>query len=97
MEKTKILPHNLSFLCVGAWIEFGIESCIIDSCIINAVNFFLPQQPYFYLFDIEIWLSFIRGLSMSCSKSCRCSDLCSNRPFRKDKKFKIVKVAPSCK
>ncbi|CAM0953233.1 unnamed protein product [Alopecurus aequalis] len=32
-----------------------------------------------------------RGLSMSCSKSCRCSDLCSNRPFRKDKKFKIVK------
>ncbi|KAM0870563.1 hypothetical protein ACQ4PT_039935 [Festuca glaucescens] len=32
-----------------------------------------------------------RGLSMSCSKSCRCSDLCSNKPFRKDKKFKIVK------
>uniref|UniRef100_A0ACD5YCN0 Uncharacterized protein n=1 Tax=Avena sativa TaxID=4498 RepID=A0ACD5YCN0_AVESA len=32
-----------------------------------------------------------RGLSMSCSKNCRCSDLCSNKPFRKDKKFKIVK------
>ncbi|XP_047046855.1 histone-lysine N-methyltransferase ASHR3-like [Lolium rigidum] len=32
-----------------------------------------------------------RGLSMSCSKSCRCSDLCTNKPFRKDKKFKIVK------
>lgn len=28
---------------------------------------------------------------MSCSKSCRCSDLCTNKPFRKDKKFKIVK------
>jgi len=37
-----------------------------------------------------IWL--IRGLSMSCSKNCRCSDLCTNRPFRKDKKIKIVKV-----
>jgi len=33
-----------------------------------------------------------RGLSMSCSKNCRCSDLCTNRPFRKDKKIKIVKV-----
>ncbi|KAM3226639.1 hypothetical protein ACQJBY_058968 [Aegilops geniculata] len=32
-----------------------------------------------------------RGLSMSCSKSCHCSDLCSNKPFRKDKKIKIVK------
>jgi hypothetical protein len=29
---------------------------------------------------------------MSCSKNCRCSDLCTNRPFRKDKKIKIVKV-----
>ncbi|PAN06987.1 hypothetical protein PAHAL_1G303300 [Panicum hallii] len=33
-----------------------------------------------------------RGLSMSCSKNCRCSDLCTNRPFRKDKKIKIVKT-----
>jgi len=29
---------------------------------------------------------------MSCSKNCRCSDLCTNRPFRKDKKIKIVKT-----
>jgi len=33
-----------------------------------------------------------RGLSISCSKNCRCSDLCTNRPFRKDKKIKIVKT-----
>ncbi|XP_062222797.1 histone-lysine N-methyltransferase ASHR3-like isoform X2 [Phragmites australis] len=33
-----------------------------------------------------------RGLSMSCSKNCRCSDLCTNKPFRKDKKIKIVKT-----
>ncbi|CAL5020960.1 unnamed protein product [Urochloa decumbens] len=33
-----------------------------------------------------------RGLSMSCSKNCRCSDLCTNRPFRRDKKIKIVKT-----
>ncbi|KAF8677836.1 hypothetical protein HU200_046427 [Digitaria exilis] len=33
-----------------------------------------------------------RGVSMSCSKNCRCSDLCTNRPFRKDKKIKIVKT-----
>ncbi|KAL6899608.1 hypothetical protein ACP4OV_006266 [Aristida adscensionis] len=33
-----------------------------------------------------------RGLSVSCSKNCRCSDLCTNKPFRKDKKIKIVKT-----
>lgn len=29
---------------------------------------------------------------MSCSKNCHCSDLCTNKPFRKDKKIKIVKT-----
>ncbi|GLT49595.1 hypothetical protein SLA2020_231430 [Shorea laevis] len=29
---------------------------------------------------------------ISCSKACRCSDSCSNRPFRKEKKIKIVKT-----
>jgi hypothetical protein len=29
---------------------------------------------------------------MSCSKACRCSELCTNKPFRKEKKTKIVKV-----
>ncbi|CAD6250370.1 unnamed protein product [Miscanthus lutarioriparius] len=33
-----------------------------------------------------------RGIYTSCSKNCRCSDLCTNRPFRKDKKIKIVKT-----
>ncbi|KAJ9550804.1 hypothetical protein OSB04_014849 [Centaurea solstitialis] len=27
---------------------------------------------------------------ISCSKACRCSEICTNRPFRKDKKMKIV-------
>ncbi|KAK8473222.1 hypothetical protein PHAVU_001G083533 [Phaseolus vulgaris] len=29
---------------------------------------------------------------ISCSKACRCSENCNNRPFRKDKKIKIVKT-----
>ncbi|KAL6973785.1 hypothetical protein U1Q18_027969 [Sarracenia purpurea var. burkii] len=29
---------------------------------------------------------------ISCSKACRCSDMCTNRPFRKEKKVKIVKT-----
>ncbi|XP_078443181.1 SET domain group 4 [Wolffia australiana] len=33
-----------------------------------------------------------RGQSISCSKACNCSDLCANRPFRKDKKVKVVKT-----
>ncbi|CAO2046545.1 unnamed protein product [Urochloa humidicola] len=33
-----------------------------------------------------------RALSTSCSKNCRCSDLCTNKPFCKDKKIKIVKA-----
>ena len=33
-----------------------------------------------------------RVQSMSCSKACRCSELCTNKPFRKEKKIKIVKV-----
>ncbi|RLM78682.1 histone-lysine N-methyltransferase ASHR3-like isoform X1 [Panicum miliaceum] len=33
-----------------------------------------------------------RAVLMSCSKNCRCSDLCINKPFRKDKKIKIVKT-----
>ncbi|KAH7674912.1 Histone-lysine N-methyltransferase protein [Dioscorea alata] len=33
-----------------------------------------------------------RGLSISCSKACHCADSCQNRPFRKDKKIKVVKT-----
>lgn len=29
---------------------------------------------------------------ISCSKACHCSDMCSNRPFRRDKKIKVVKT-----
>ncbi|KAI4344334.1 hypothetical protein L6164_011572 [Bauhinia variegata] len=29
---------------------------------------------------------------ISCSKACRCPESCSNRPFRKEKKIKIVKT-----
>ncbi|XP_043711311.1 histone-lysine N-methyltransferase ASHR3 [Telopea speciosissima] len=29
---------------------------------------------------------------ISCSKACGCSDACTNRPFRKDKKIKVVKT-----
>lgn len=29
---------------------------------------------------------------ISCSKACRCSENCKNRPFRKDKKIKLVKT-----
>ncbi|KAH7521095.1 hypothetical protein JRO89_XSUnG0114900 [Xanthoceras sorbifolium] len=29
---------------------------------------------------------------LSCSKACRCSETCKNRPFRKEKKIKIVKT-----
>ncbi|XP_009803970.1 histone-lysine N-methyltransferase ASHR3-like isoform X2 [Nicotiana tabacum] len=29
---------------------------------------------------------------ISCSKACRCSDMCSNRPFRREKKIKVVKT-----
>ncbi|XP_061341181.1 histone-lysine N-methyltransferase ASHR3 [Gastrolobium bilobum] len=29
---------------------------------------------------------------ISCSKACRCSESCNNRPFRKEKKIKIVKT-----
>lgn len=34
-----------------------------------------------------------RVQSISCSKACHCSDMCTNRPFRKEKKVKIVKVS----
>ncbi|CAN4113290.1 unnamed protein product [Withania somnifera] len=29
---------------------------------------------------------------ISCSKACRCSDICSSRPFRRDRKIKLVKL-----
>ncbi|XP_042496839.1 histone-lysine N-methyltransferase ASHR3 isoform X2 [Macadamia integrifolia] len=29
---------------------------------------------------------------ISCSKACHCSETCTNRPFRKDKKIKVVKT-----
>ncbi|OMO98602.1 hypothetical protein CCACVL1_04160, partial [Corchorus capsularis] len=29
---------------------------------------------------------------ISCSKACRCPETCSNRPFRKEKKIRIVKT-----
>ncbi|XP_024960491.1 histone-lysine N-methyltransferase ASHR3 isoform X1 [Cynara cardunculus var. scolymus] len=32
---------------------------------------------------------------ISCSKACRCSEICTNKPFRKDKKIKIV-LTDSC-
>lgn len=33
-----------------------------------------------------------RVQSISCSKFCHCSELCTNRPFRREKKIKIVKT-----
>ncbi|KAK9084519.1 hypothetical protein Syun_031535 [Stephania yunnanensis] len=33
-----------------------------------------------------------RVQSISCSKSCHCSDLCTNRPFRIEKKVNVVKT-----
>lgn len=33
-----------------------------------------------------------RGLSVSCSKACHCSNMCTNRPFRKEKRIKLVKT-----
>ncbi|XP_058113962.1 histone-lysine N-methyltransferase ASHR3-like isoform X2 [Magnolia sinica] len=33
-----------------------------------------------------------RVQSISCSKACYCSELCTNRPFRKEKKVKVVKT-----
>ncbi|GAA0159448.1 hypothetical protein LIER_16218 [Lithospermum erythrorhizon] len=33
-----------------------------------------------------------RVQSISCSKACRCSDKCTNRPFRKEKNIKIVQT-----
>ncbi|KAI3946688.1 hypothetical protein MKW98_003251 [Papaver atlanticum] len=33
-----------------------------------------------------------RGQSISCSKSCHCSEACTNRPFRKEKKIKVVRT-----
>ncbi|XP_055822961.1 uncharacterized protein LOC129891579 isoform X2 [Solanum dulcamara] len=29
---------------------------------------------------------------ISCSKACHCSDTCSNRPFRRDRRIKVVKT-----
>ncbi|XP_049359950.1 uncharacterized protein LOC125824589 [Solanum verrucosum] len=29
---------------------------------------------------------------ISCSKACHCSDMCSNRPFRRDRKIQVVKT-----
>ncbi|XP_010687654.2 histone-lysine N-methyltransferase ASHR3 [Beta vulgaris subsp. vulgaris] len=33
-----------------------------------------------------------RVQSISCSKACHCSEACTNKPFRKEKKIKIVKT-----
>ncbi|XP_059285496.1 uncharacterized protein LOC132038994 isoform X4 [Lycium ferocissimum] len=33
-----------------------------------------------------------RVQSISCSKACHCSDMCSNRPFRRDRRIKLVKT-----
>ncbi|XP_073018313.1 histone-lysine N-methyltransferase ASHR3 [Primulina eburnea] len=33
-----------------------------------------------------------RVQSISCSKACRCSEKCANRPFRKEKKIQLVKT-----
>lgn len=30
---------------------------------------------------------------MSCSKSCECRDKCTNKPFRKERRVKVVKVS----
>ncbi|KAJ4752946.1 histone-lysine N-methyltransferase [Rhynchospora pubera] len=33
-----------------------------------------------------------RGLSVSCSKACYCAGFCTNKPFRKEKKIRVVKT-----
>ena len=52
---------------------------------------FLLKTRYSTLICFLIWYD-CRGLSISCSKACHCADSCQNRPFRKDKKIKVVKA-----
>ncbi|KAH9314627.1 hypothetical protein KI387_023254, partial [Taxus chinensis] len=33
-----------------------------------------------------------RVQSMSCSRACQCSEMCTNKPFRKEKRIKIIKT-----
>lgn len=43
-------------------------------------------------YAIILYLWFNRVQCISCSKACHCSEICTNRPFRKEKKISIVKV-----
>ncbi|KAH9618394.1 hypothetical protein KSS87_021409 [Heliosperma pusillum] len=52
----------------------------------NRIDFF------YWLSSNKQWQLPLRVQSISCSKACRCSDSCTNRPFRKEKKLKIVKT-----
>lgn len=55
---------------------------------------YVPAVLAFWL--VMLWANSFtwsnRVQCISCSKACRCSENCTNRPFRKDKKIKIVKV-----
>uniref|UniRef100_A0A0D9YUU6 Histone-lysine N-methyltransferase n=1 Tax=Oryza glumipatula TaxID=40148 RepID=A0A0D9YUU6_9ORYZ len=62
--------------------DFKIDSTIRD------FTAAVCKPPHFTF----IRRSILKGLYMSCSKNCHCSDMCTNKPFRKDKKIKAVKT-----
>ncbi|EMS62884.1 Histone-lysine N-methyltransferase ASHR3 [Triticum urartu] len=80
------LTNNIEEVFCRLPLPYVNEEFNIDSTIRNFTAIVCKPPSY-----THIRRSILKGLSMSCSKSCHCSDLCSNKPFRKDKKIKIVK------
>ncbi|CAL5020957.1 unnamed protein product [Urochloa decumbens] len=71
------------------------EDINIDSTITDFVAAIYKPPPYMFISRIDSACQEgceCRALLMSCSKNCCCSDLCTNRPFLKDKKITTVKT-----
>ncbi|KAK9076781.1 hypothetical protein SSX86_005115 [Deinandra increscens subsp. villosa] len=76
--------------CTGNSVDVTVVD-LCPGCAGNQVD--LSQEAFAVIANTDagrINIEYNRHQSISCSKACGCSEMCTNKPFRKDKRIKIV-------
>ncbi|KAF9615804.1 hypothetical protein IFM89_026475 [Coptis chinensis] len=82
-----VLDAQIVALKSAARIVFAAQS-VVDS--VNVHYNIWMLDSWMVLFSVHQAMNMVQ--SISCSKDCRCSEMCTNRPFRKEKKIKVAKT-----
>jgi hypothetical protein len=86
-----MLPLNsffFNFYCSSCILEFRLFVSYKIKCIYSF-------SRCKWMFCWQKIINSCRSVFISCSQACKCSKMCCNRPFRREKRVEIVKVGIS--